>query len=146
MTDEAKDEAKTEASKGDEPASAEAKLDAKDATAKGDEPADPIFEALWSRVVEAWDDDKTHAAVLDHALREQRLPDLAGRYRALENDAAKGERAKKKLGAIVVAATQMLFAMKTPARAKTPPVITIATALLCLATLAYLAFLILRSR
>jgi hypothetical protein len=36
------------------------------------EQKDPVLEALWKRVLEAWDDDKTHAALLDHAMRSQR--------------------------------------------------------------------------
>jgi hypothetical protein len=83
-------------------------------TMPSDEPIDPVFEALWARILEAWDDDKAHGALLEHALREQRLPELAGRYRALENDPDKGERAKKKLALIVVAATNLLQVMKGP--------------------------------
>jgi hypothetical protein len=81
---------------------------------------DAILEALWRRTLEAWDDDKPHAAVLEHALRSEKLPDLAGRYRALKDDPEKGARAAKKIDGIVVAATQMLMATKTPARTKTP--------------------------
>ena len=84
----------------------------------GDEGA--IFEALWERALEAWDDDKPHVAILEHALRTESLPELAGRYRALKDDPAKGPRAQKKIDGIVVAATQMLMATKTPPRTKTP--------------------------
>jgi hypothetical protein len=107
---------------------------------------DPVFEALWSRVLEAWDDEKTHAALLEHAIREQRLPDAAGRYRALKDDATKGERARKKLDAIVIAATQMLMAMKTPARVKVPWQITLSAVLVCLFLLAWLGLAIFRHR
>ena len=81
---------------------------------------DAIFEALWKRTLEAWDDDKPHAAILDHALKSEKLPDLAGRYRALKDDPEKGARAQKKIDGIVIAATQMLMATKTPPRTKTP--------------------------
>jgi hypothetical protein len=81
---------------------------------------DAIFEALWTRTLEAWDDDKPHAALLEHALKNEKLPDLAGRYRALKDDPDKGTRAQKKIDGIVIAATQMLMAMKTPPRTKTP--------------------------
>ncbi len=81
---------------------------------------DAIFEALWKRVLEAWDEDKPHHAILEHALKSEKLPDLAGRYRALKDDPDKGARAQKKIDGIVVAATQMLMAMKTPAITKTP--------------------------
>src|SRR4051812_28144956 len=71
------------------------------------ESADAIFDALWGRVVEAWDEDKPHQAILDHALRSQGLPRLAGLYRSLADDPVKGPRAKKKMDGIVAAATQM---------------------------------------
>ena len=108
--------------------------------AEADDGTDPIFDALWARVLEAWDDEKRHAALLDRALREQRLPDAAGRYRALKDDPQKGAVATKKLGAIVLAATQLLFAMKTPPRAKVPLPVTITAAMICVATLLWLAW------
>jgi hypothetical protein len=85
-----------------------------------DEGKDPVLDALWARVLESWDDDKTHAALLEHALRSQALPEIAGRYRALTDDPQKGEVAKKKLDGIVAAATQMLMSMKTPKPGKVP--------------------------
>jgi hypothetical protein len=91
-----------------------------------DATGDLVFDTLWSRVLEAWDDDRTHAALIDYSLRAQRLPDAAGRYRALAGDPAKGAVAKKKLDAIVIAATQMMLAMKSPAaRGKVPWPITL---------------------
>jgi hypothetical protein len=81
---------------------------------------DAIFEALWKRALEVWDDDKPHAALLDHALKNEKLPDLAGRYRSLKDDPEKGARAQKKIDGIVVAATQMLMATKMPPRTKMP--------------------------
>jgi hypothetical protein len=84
------------------------------------ESPDALFEALWTRVLEAWDDDKPHQAILAHAIDKQMLPELAGRYRALKDDAEKGARAQKKIDGIVLAATQIMMAMKTPPRTKTP--------------------------
>jgi hypothetical protein len=84
------------------------------------EAPDALFEALWTRVMEAWDDDKPHQAILAHAIDKQMLPELAGRYRALKDDAEKGARAQKKIDGIVLAATQIMMAMKTPPRTKTP--------------------------
>jgi hypothetical protein len=104
-----------------------------------------VLESLWSRVLEAWDDDKPHHALLEYALRAQKLPEVAGRYRAIkEKDAAKAARAQKKLDGIVVAATQMLMAMKSPPdRFKLPPAMTatlFAVSMLLLAWLAYAVF------
>ncbi|MBX3223290.1 MAG: hypothetical protein KF795_22450 [Labilithrix sp.] len=102
----------------DVPADVPADADADALAALGDR--DAVFEALWKRALEAWDDDKPHAALLEHALKSDKLPDLAGRYRALESDPDKSARARKKIDGIVVAATQMLMATKTPPRTKTP--------------------------
>jgi hypothetical protein len=103
-------------------------------------PKDPILDALWDRVLSAWDDDKAHAALLDHALRTQTLPDIAGRYRGLVDDPARGERAKKKLDAIVIAATQSLLAMKTPRPEKIPLSITLTAFAVCALLLGWLAW------
>jgi hypothetical protein len=101
---------------------------------------DAILEALWARVLEAWDEDKTHAALLDHALRTQALPAIAGKYRALVDDPDRGALAKKKLDGIVVAATQMLMSMKTPPVGKTPLPITLSAAGVSFLLLAWLAW------
>jgi hypothetical protein len=105
-----------------------------------EEPKDPVLEALWKRVLEAWDDDKTHAALLDQAMRSQTLPEIAGRYRALSEDPKKGPLAKKKLDAIVLAATQMLLSMKTPKPGKTPLPITLSAAGVAALLLGWLAW------
>jgi hypothetical protein len=95
-----------------------------DAPGETGETGDLVFDTLWGRVLEAWDEEKPHGALLDYALRAQRLPDLAGRYRALVDDPEKGARAKKKIDGIVVAATQMMLSTKTPKLEKPPPYLT----------------------
>jgi hypothetical protein len=105
-----------------------------------EERRDAVLEALWKRVIEAWDDDKTHAALIEHALREQRLPEVAAYYGALSKDPQKSAVARKKLDAIVVAATQMLMAMKTPERGKVPLPITLSAFGVCAALLGWLAW------
>ena len=105
------------------------------------EPAgDALFEALWTKVVDAWDDDKAHAAILDYAVRAEKLPDLAGRYRAQKDDPAKGEKATKRLDAIIVAATQMMMSMKTPANVKIPMSITMTVFGLVVFALLFVAY------
>lgn len=110
------------------------------ARAVTEESKDPIFDALWDKTLESWDDDKRHAALLEHALREKMLPDLAGRYKALRDDAEKGGIAKKRIDAILGAATQMLFAMKTPKPSKTPSWLFWSTLLTCAVMLMYVAY------
>jgi hypothetical protein len=101
---------------------------------------DPVLEALWARVLDAWSDEKTHAALLEHALRGQRLPEIAGRYRALTSDPEKGDLAKRRLDAIVAAATQMLASMKTPKPGKVPLPITLSAVGICAVLLGWLAW------
>lgn len=101
---------------------------------------DPVLDALWDRVVAAWDDDKPHAALLEHALRSQGLPEIAGRYRSLVDDAQRGPVAKKKLELIVLTATQSLMAMKTPKPAKIPLSITLSAFGVCVLLLGWLAW------
>ncbi len=105
-----------------------------------EEPTDAVLEALWKRVLEAWDEEKMHAALIDHAIRERQLPEVAGRYRALADDPERGALAKKKLDAIVVAATQMLMAMKTPKPGKVPIPITLTAFGVCAVLLAWLGW------
>ena len=108
----------------------------------GDSP-DAIMEALWKRVLEAWEDDKPHQAALAYALQTERLPDIAGRYRKLLDDAEKGPKAKKRIDAIVMAATQLLMATKTPAREKVPWQWTASAAVFFVLVVSFLAYKIL---
>jgi hypothetical protein len=101
---------------------------------------DPLLEALWQKTLEAWDDEKRHAACLEHALREKKLPDLAGRYKALKDDPDKGELAKKRIDAILTAATQMMLTMKTPRPTKTPSWLFWSAFLTCLVMALYVAY------
>ena len=104
------------------------------------EEKDPLLEALWQKTLEAWDDEKRHAACLEHALREKKLPDLAGRYKALKEDPDKGELAKKRIDAILTAATQMMLTMKTPRPTKTPSWLFWSAFLTCLVMALYVAY------
>ena len=107
------------------------------------EAPDVVFQALWARVLEAWDEDKPHQLALTYAIEHEMLPEIAGRYRKLLDDPVKGERAKKKIGGIVVAATQLLMATKTPTREKVPWTWTASVALFMVVVLSFLAYKIL---
>jgi hypothetical protein len=107
-----------------------------------DDASDSMIDALWRRVLDAWDDDKPHAALIEHAVRAQALTEVAGRYRALVDDPERGARAKKQLDAVVVAATQMLVATKTPKPGKTPLPITLSALAVCFLLLGWLATLL----
>jgi hypothetical protein len=101
---------------------------------------DEVLEALWRRTLEAWDDEKVHAALLEHALRSQTLTEIAARYRALLVDPPRASVAQKRLDAIVAAATRMLLATKTPPPAKVPLPITLSAFALCALLLTWLAW------
>jgi hypothetical protein len=101
------------------------------ASVPDEEATDPVLEALWGRVMESWDDEAVHAAALDHAVRAQRLPDLAGRYRAIAESGERAEVAKRRLDAIVIAATSMLMAMQSPKPQKIPLSITLSAFGIC---------------
>ena len=80
-------EMKKEAAAADEPAALEAvEPPAREAVVGGDpegvgETPDAVFNTLWKRVLDAWDDDKPHQLALSYALEHEMLPEIAGRYR-----------------------------------------------------------------
>ena len=75
---------------------------------------DPAFFELWGRVVGAWDDDRAHAAFLEYAIASRKMPQAAACYRSQTEVPERSELAKKKLSALVIAATAMLESMRTP--------------------------------
>jgi hypothetical protein len=111
-----------------------------------DDVGDPAFDALWARVVEAWGDDKPHGAIVEYAIRTHKLPELAGRYKGLTADPEKGERAKKRLDGVVIAATHLLYSTKTSKPTKTPWQWTLTVGLICAVIVSWLAYRILVSR
>ncbi len=108
--------------------------------------ADPALDALWKRVVEAWDDDKPHGAIVEYAVRTQKLPELAGRYKTLVGDPEKGAKAKKRLDGVVTAAMHLLYATKAPKPTKTPWQWTLTVGLICVVVVAWLGYRILVTR
>jgi hypothetical protein len=105
-----------------------------------DDPQAAWLDASWQRALDNWNDDTRHAVLIEQALRTETLPELAGRYRALLEDADKGERAKKQIDAIVLAATSLLLSKKTPAPGKTPLPITLSAVGVCVFLLSWLAW------
>jgi len=91
----------------------------------GEAGQDPVLDALWERVTEAWGDEQAHAALIEHATRTGALHLAAARYRALTADPDRAELARKKLDVIVLAATHVLLSTKTPAHGKVPLAITL---------------------
>ena len=104
---------------------------------------DLVFETLWGRVLEAWDDEKAHAAVLDYAVRTHALAELAASYRALKDDPDKGPLAKKKMQALVVTVTLMLESRRAPKGRPVPWWLTMSATLVCALVVAYLTLALL---
>ena len=116
----------------DPPAAAAPKTD--------DDDTDAIFETLWDRIDAAWDDEKTHAALLEYALRTEMLPQLAGRYRKVKDASPeRAERAQKKIDGIVIALTHVMMSQKSPLPQKVPWQLTLSVGIACMLALLYLA-------
>jgi len=76
---------------------------------------DPAFEALWAHVLGRWDDDKAHAAFLEHASAYDRLLPAAKRYRELLASEHHKAASERHLQAIT------LLAMAKMTRSRTSP-------------------------
>jgi hypothetical protein len=113
---------------------------ARPTSARHEASRNPGLDALWERVLEAWDDDKTHAALLEHAVLSGALPELAARYKELSGDPEKGVLAKKRLDAIVQTATQMLLSTRMPRPGRIPLPITLSAVGVCLALIVWVAY------
>jgi hypothetical protein len=107
-----------------------------------DSPANHALDALWQRVLKAWDDDKVHEAVMQYGLRTQSLPELAGRYRQLLDDPGKGARARARIDALVALVTAELAAMKTPRAGRVPVAITLSAFGACALLLGWLGWML----
>jgi hypothetical protein len=67
---------------------------------------DAAFEILWSHVLDHWDEEKAHAAFLEHCLGQDQLLPAAKRYRSLsasERHQAEVERRLKGIAALALA-------------------------------------------
>lgn len=103
---------------------------------------DPGIEALWARVLDAWEDEKVHAAFLQHCDQVNRLPEAATRYRGMTGDHTRAAIAEKKLKAVAVLAMAKLEAQRGE-QPKGHRFVLTALALLFLAAAAFLAVYVL---
>lgn len=69
---------------------------------------DPSIEALWAHVLDHWEEEKAHAAFLQHCDQLNQLAEAATRYRGMTGDHTRAEIAEKKLKAIAVLAMAKL--------------------------------------
>lgn len=100
-----------------------------------------VLDALWTGVVNSWDDDDRHHRFLDHARLVGALPEAARRYGSLREDPERGEQAKKRLAAIALLATNELYATRSKRPTKKVPGWLVAVAVsVCVALLGWAAW------
>ncbi len=83
--------------------------------------ADPVIEALWAKVLHAWNEDDRHKAFLAYCREANVLDEAARRYRGVVDGSERGieatpevvEEAKKRLSAVAVVAVATLQADRT---------------------------------
>ncbi len=98
-----------------------------------------VFRALWSGVVNDFDNDERHAKFLDHAHRTDRLLDAARRYSTLKDDPELGAQAQKRLAGITLLATHAMLATKSTPRRRPPPWVYVLTVVVCCSLLGWVA-------
>ena len=77
---------------------------------------DASLEALWKNALDHWDDDRAHAAFLDHCQRTGQLAEAAARYRGMTGDRSRGPSAEKRLHGVATLALLALEASRTTPR------------------------------
>jgi hypothetical protein len=81
---------------------------------------DPTFAALWTQVLEHWDDEKAHGAFLRHCQDTEQLGLAAARYAEARSAENRRASADKKLEAVTILATSSLLATKAEKRRGLP--------------------------
>jgi hypothetical protein len=76
--------------------------------------SDAAFEALWKHVLDHWDEDKAHAAFLEHCRNAGQLAEAAARYRGMTGDRERGPSAQKRLQGVLVLAMAALELNRSP--------------------------------
>ncbi len=74
---------------------------------------DAAFEALWKHVLDHWDEERTHAAFLEHCQATDQLAEAAARYRGMKGDRDRSAVAEKRLAGIAFIALAKLEASRT---------------------------------
>ncbi len=77
---------------------------------------DASLDALWKNALDRWDDDRAHAAFLDHCQRTGQLAEAAARYRGMTGDRSRGPSAEKRLHGVATLALLALEASRTTPR------------------------------
>lgn len=83
--------------------------------------ADTLFEALWKKVVDDWENDAAHGTFLQHCQDNGQLAEAAARYRGMSGDSERGPSAEKRLQAVAMLAIANLESQRS-STARRPPV------------------------
>ena len=76
---------------------------------------DAAFEALWKRVLDDWEDERSHGAFLEYCQAADLLAEAAARYRGMKGDRNRSAIAEKRLAGIAIVALAKLHATRSPA-------------------------------
>jgi hypothetical protein len=95
---------------------------------------DPSLEVLWHHALDHWDEDKAHAAFLQHCDATNQLPEAAARYRGMAADHTRAEVAEQKLRAVAALAVAKLETQRMPP-AGAPKLLTLIAVVFVVATL-----------
>lgn len=74
---------------------------------------DPVFEGLWKKVLDDWDDDARHAKFIEYCQSTGQLAEAAARYKGMKGDRERSEQASKRLQGVAILAVANLEAMRT---------------------------------
>jgi len=69
------------------------------------------FEALWQAVLKDWDEERVHDAFVSYCSQADNLVKAASRYREVEKEPERAERAKKQLEKISALALAQMAAL-----------------------------------
>ncbi len=79
---------------------------------------DPVLEALWKKVIDAWDDDERHGAFIEYCRSKNQLLEAAVRYRGMAGDHTRGPIAQRRLQGIATLAMASLELERVPERSR----------------------------
>jgi len=98
------------------------------------------LDDLWKDVLEGWDDDRPHAALIAYGQSTESLGRVAALYAGLRDDSTRGEGARKRLQQVTLCAQMAMAATKHARAPGLPRWFTAAVALFFGSLVAYVLF------
>ncbi|HEX4338569.1 MAG TPA: hypothetical protein VH062_21840 [Polyangiaceae bacterium] len=78
--------------------------------------SDPVLEVLWKKVLDDFDDDRSHERFIEHCQATRQLLEAAVRYRGMAGDHARGAQAERRLSSVAALALAGLETTREPER------------------------------